>query len=354
MLDLLKSTENVLLFSLWCISAALVVSSVVMALWLSIRRVRRNKLARQHAERQQNFETFLQEALSMESLPKNLTLSSDIRSDRTVVTSGLLRFFKIVSGEDALKLKQIIKQLDLESVVQAAITWGNRGKRMRAFHVLSFLDTSSSLKTVCEHLYSPDKYVRLSVARCIARRRVLSLISEVAEAVTFAFPKDEKILADVLSRFGVKAIPHIQEMAKRNSNPTIIAGVLETLVLLRPENCELELGSFIEHEDERIRAAAVELSSISRSVNHTDLLELGLRDDSRKVKIRSLKVATRQKRKDLFADIYRLMNDPFIWVRYWAMQAALNTGQSGETLMRSLTRQTSSIGNLAVDVMKER
>lgn len=354
MLDLLKSTENVLLFSLWCISAVLILSSVLMALWLSFRRIRRNKLARQNAARQQSFETFLQELLSAEYLPDKLTLSPDIRSDRTVVTSGLLKFFKIVSGEDALKLKQIIKRLDLEPVVQAAITWGNRGKRMRAFHVLSFLDTSSSLKTVCEHLYSPDKYVRLSVARCIARRKVLSLIFEVAEAVTFAFPKDEKILADVLRRFGVKAIPHIQDMAKRKHNPTIIAGVLETLVLLRPENCDLELAKFMEHEDNRIRAAAVELSSISRSVNHIDLLGLGLKDDSRKVKIRSLKIATRQKRKDLFADIYRLMNDPFIWVRYWAMQAALNTGQSGETLMRALTRQTSSISDLAVDVLKER
>ncbi len=354
MLDLLKNIENVLLFTLWCISACLILSSLGVALWLSIRRVRRNKKQFQIQSRQVRFESYLRELLAEKDLPKNITLPSDIRSDRTAVTAGLLKYFKMVKGDDAEKLKTIVERLNLEKVVQAAITWGNRGKRMRAFHVLSFLDTSSSLKTICNHLYSSDKYVRLSVARCIARREVQSLISEVCEALTFAFPKDEKILADVLSRFGQDAIPRIQSMAIRSQNPTIISGVLETLILLRPEHFDLELGSFIQHRDERVRAAAVELSTISQNSGQSDLLLEGLTDHSRKVKIRSLKIAARQKRTDCFADIYRLMRDPFMWVRYWAMQAALNSGQSGETLVRVISRQPDAVGDLAVDVMKER
>jgi len=43
-----------------------------------------------------------------------------------------------------------------------------------------------------------------------------------------------------------------------------------------------------------------------------------------------------------------------MWVRYWAMQAALNSGQSGETLVRVISRQPDAVGDLAVDVMKER
>lgn len=352
MLDLLKNTEDVLLFTLWCLSATLVILSLVVAIWLSFRRVRRNRRDAAITDRQIRFESFLQDLLSQDEYPKDVELPAEIRSDRTAVTAGLLKFFKLVRGEDALKLKIIVERLDLESVVQAAITWGNRGKRMRAFHVLSFLDTSSSLKTICNYLYSSDKYVRLSVARCIARRKVMSLISEVAESISFAFPKDEKILADVLSRFGSKAVPRIESIARKHDDPTIISGVLETLILLRPEKIQLNMRDFIEHSDDRVKAAAIELSTIIQ--DQEDQLLTGLADDSRKVKIRSLKVAAREKRTDTFADLFRLMNDPFIWVRYWAMRAALNTGQSGETLMKSMSRQGNTVGDLAVDVLRER
>lgn len=353
-LELLKNIENVLLFTLWCISASLIVISVILAFWLSIRRVLRNYRQGQTKDRQDKLEAMLQKLLLDDKIPADFKIPNDIRADRTAVTAALLKFFKLVKGDDASRLKQIIGDLDLEPIVQEAITWGNRGKRMRAFHVLSFMDSSSSLRTCSNHLFSNDKYIRLSVARCIARRRVMSLISEVAEAVVYAFPKDERILTDVLYRFGRRAVPRIETLARNTKNSTIKAAVLETLTLLRPETTSLDLNMFIESNDPRVRAAAVELSTITHGVNHRDLLLDGLADDSRTVKIRSLKVAANENRTETFADLYRLMNDPFMWVRYWAMQAALNTGRSGETLMRSLSRQGGEIGDLAIDVLKER
>lgn len=354
MLELLKNIENVLLFTLWCISATLIILSIIVAVWLSGRRVLRNFWYRRSQDHQAQFEKIIQGLLIAEEIPENVEIPQEIRSDRTAVTAALLKFFKLVKGDDAVRLKIIIEKLHLENVIIDAITWGNRGKRMRAFHVLSFLDSSASLKTISKHLYSNDKYIRLSVARCLARRRVMSLISEVAEAIAFSFPKDEKILADVLRRFGRRAVPRIETLAINTKNPTIKAGVLETLVLLRPESTQLDLNVFIENDDPRVRAAAVDLSTMTRGINHRDLLLDGLADDSRTVKIRSLKVAAKENRTETFADLYRLMNDPFMWVRYWAMQAALKTGKSGETLMRSLSRQTSDVGELALDVLKER
>ncbi len=354
MLDLLKNIENVLLFTLWCISASLIVLSLAVAIWLSVRRILRNFWDNRTARYQSQFEAILQELLITEDIPDGFELPSEIRSDRTAVTGALLKFFKLVKGDDATRLKIIIEELNLEPIIQDAITWGNRGKRMRAFHVLSFLDSSSSLKTISNYLYSSDKYIRLSVARCLARRRVMSLISEVAEAIAFAFPYDERILADVLRRFGRKAVPRIETLADNTKNPTIKAGVLETLVLLRPERTALDLNTFMENADERVRAAAVDLSTLTHGLNHRDLLLDGLADGNRTVTIRSLKVAAKENRKETFGDLYRLMNDPFMWVRYWAMQAALKTGQSGETLMRALARQGTDVGELAFDVLKER
>ncbi len=351
MLDLLKNTEEVLLFTLWCLSASLVFLSITVALWLSMRRIYRNRRQDKVREHQEEFEGYIQFLLDKDTIPSDFVLPAHIRSDRTAVTAGLLKYYKLVSGDDALKLNVIVERLDLERIIQAAISWGNRGKRMRAFNVLSFMDTSSSLKTICKYLYSTDKYVRLSVARCIARRRVISLVSEVIESLSFAFPDDEKILTDVISRFGTKAIPRIETIAEKHTDPTVISGILEALINLRPENCRLDMQCFIDHPDERVRAAAVELSTILD--RHNDLLPVGLADNSRKVKIRSLKVAAREKRTDCFADLYRLMNDPFMWVRYWAMQAALKTGQSGETLMKTLSRQPTIVGDLAIDVLRE-
>jgi len=263
MLDLLKNIENVLLFTLWCISGILILAAVGTALGLSARRILRNRKNAVIQGHQAQFESYLQTLLTEEYFPEDFELPAEIRADRTAVTAGLLKFFKLVRGDDAVKLKIIVDKLQLEQIVQSAITWGNRGKRMRAFHVLSFLDSSSSLQTITKYLYSSDKYIRLSVARCIARRRVMSLISEVAEAVAFAFPKDEKILADVLYRFGRKAVPRIEGLALNTKSATVIAGVLETLIILRPETCGLELDVFAKHEAPRVRAAAIELSTFS-------------------------------------------------------------------------------------------
>lgn len=353
-LELLKNIENVLLITLWCISASLIVISIIVAIWLSGRRLLRNYRSGQTKDRQARFEVMIQKLLQSENIPDDFEIPNDIRTDRTAVTAALLKFFKLIKGDDATRLKMIIEELHLEPIVQEAVTWGNRGKRMRAFHVLSFMDSSSSLRTCSKHLYSSDKYIRLSVARCIARRRVMSLISEVAEAIVYTFPKDEKILADVLYRFGRKGVPRIETLARNTKNPTIKTAVLETLILLRPETTSLDLNEFLANDDPRVRAAAVDLSTMTRGLNHRDLLLDGLADESRTVKIRSLKVASKENRKETFADLYRLMNDPFMWVRYWAMQAALKTGRSGETLMRSLSRQGGEIGDLALDVLRER
>lgn len=354
MLDLLKNTENVLLFTLWCISGFLIIASIGIALWLSVRRVFRNRREATIQDNQAQFEAYIQTLLTEDYFPEDFELPAHIRADRTAVTAGLLKFFKLVRGDDATKLKIIVEKLQLENIIQSAITWGNRGKRMRAFHVLSFLDSTSSLKTITEYLYSSDKYIRLSTARCVARRQVMSLISEVAESVAYAFPKDEKILADVLYRFGRNAIPRIERLALTTKNPIVIAGVLETLILLRPETSSLNLNEFAEHPNEKVRAAAVVLSTFCRGENHKDLLLTGLADGHRGVKIRSLKVAAKEKRSETFADLYRLMNDPFMWVRYWAMRAALANGHSGESLMKSLSRRPGLVGDLAIDVMKER
>ena len=353
MLESLKGIEDILLFGLLSASAVLILTSLATAIWLSFRRVYRNKRDKSVQDRQAEFEGILQKLLGTPKLARDIELPPHIMSDRTAITAGLLKFFKLVRGKDSTKLKVIVHELQLEPIIIQATKYGNRGKRMRAQHVLSFLDTSRSLKVISDSLYSDDKYIRLSVARCLARRQVISLISEITEALVTAFPNEDGLLTDVLFRFGADAIPRFEGMIERSQNPTIIAGLLETLILLRPETSLIGFVALSTHADERVRAAAIELSIICKGEDHKDLLLLGLSDDSRMVKIRSLKLAAKSKRSDTFADIYRLMNDPFMWVRYWAMRAALNKGQSGQSLLRTLSKRDNKIGNLAEDVLLE-
>ncbi len=353
MLASLQGIDDILLFGLWCISAFLILVSVIVSIWLSFRRIYRNRRDKNVSARQTEFESILQSLLGTPLLACDITLADYIRHDRTAITTALLKFFKIVRGEDAAKLRQIVKELQLEPIVIEATRYGNRGKRMRAQHVLSFLESSSSLKTIANELYSDDKYIRLSVARCLARRRVMSLISEVSEAIAFAFPNEDKLLTDVLHRFGPKAIPRFERMVSQSKDPTVIAGILETLILLKPEDSTIDFAYFSNHRDERVRAAIVQLSTICKGEKHQDLLLHGLSDASRRVKIRSLKIAAKSKRSDCFTQIYRLMEDPFMWVRYWAMRAAMTKGHSGNALLRTLARQDGHVGILADDVLQE-
>jgi len=353
MLESLQDIDDILLFGLWCISAFLIIASVLVSIWLSVRRVYRNRRDAIVNAHQAEFESLLQKLLGTELLAREITLPDHIRHDRTAVTTALLKFFKLVRGDDAAKLRQIVKELQLEPIVITATRYGNRGKRMRAQHVLSFLESSTSLKTIADRLYADDKYIRLSVARCLARRRVMSLISEVSEAIAFAFPKEDKLLTDVLYRFGSDAIPRFERMVSQSKDATVIAGVLETLILLRPENTTINFSDLITHEDERVRAAIVQLSTICKGDYHQDLLLEGLKDESRKVKIRALKMAAKSKRSDSFAQVHRLMEDPFMWIRYWAMRSAMTKGHSGNALLRTLARREGMVGMLADDVLQE-
>ncbi len=353
MSDLLNAIEDPLLAGLISLAVILTLTSVLTAVWLSFRRIKRNRDASFTAARQKQFEEFLQDLLGAREFPKHYALPEGLIEDHTAITGGLLKFFKIVKGEDANRLKLIIDHLHLEPVVQKATTTGNRGKRMRAFNALSFMDSQSSLKAIAENLYSNDKYIRLSVARCLARRQVLSLVSEVAQSIATAFPKDEKLIADVLRRFGPNVVPLLEELIAAKHRNTIIAGALETLILLRPARTSVDFDSLIHHPDERVRAAAIQFSVMTEHGSKQDLLLMGLEDSDRGVKIRSIKIAMKEQRNDTFSRLYVLMQDPFLWVRYWAMRAALLSGKSGETLMRSVARRDGPMGDLAHDVIHE-
>ncbi len=353
MLDLLKNIENLLLFTLWVISAGLVIAAVLTAIILSLRRLYRNQRVLVTSAKQKRFEAFIQKNLGETDLTEDLILPEDIRQNRTAIVTALLKFFKIVKGEDASRLKILVDELYLEPIIVEATMVGNRGKRMRALTVLSFLHTRSSLMTIADHLYSEDKYIRLSVARCLARRGVLSLLSEVSESVSSAFPKDEKIMADVLLRFGSGASPLLETMVERSRSNTIASGALEALILLQPAQTELDLADLMLAADDRLRAATVDFSTICDYEQKTNILLLGLTDESLKVKIRSLKIAMREQRPETFSYLYRLMHDPNLWVRYWAMRAALKSGNSGQTLMRSVARRDGAVGELAGDVLRE-
>ena len=354
MLDLLRGIENILLFTLLAISASLVIVAVLTAIILSLRRLYRNQRDAKTVVRQKRFEAFIQKRLGDTDLAIDLDIPPDIRQDRTAIVTALLKFFKIVRGEDSSRLKILVEELHLEPIVLEATKIGNRGKRMRALTVLSFLHTRSSLMTIAEHLYSEDKYIRLSVARCLARRGVLSLLSEVSESVSTAFPKDEKIMADVLLRFGPDAVPLLESLVERSKSKTIAAGALEALILLRPANTKLDLSDMMFAKDARIRAATVDFSTVCEYDHSREILSMGLADESLKVKIRSLKIALREQRPETFSNLYKLMHDPHLWVRYWAMRASLKSGTSGMTLMRSISRRDGQLGKLAGEVLLER
>ena len=89
-------------------------------------------------------------------------------------------------------------------------------------------------------------------------------------------------------------------------------------------------------ESESVRSAALALSAVVEHESAVDPLRLGLQDEAISVKITAAKMACNLRRKDLTADLYKLANDPVMWVRYWAFRAIWMSGQAGQKFVSTL------------------
>jgi len=224
---------------------------------------------------------------------------------------------------------------------------------MQAMQVLSFLRSQKSLITIFEGLDEPDKYVKLTAARCLARRKSICYLPEITQTMSETFPEDHKLLADILHRFGKDMAPRLERIVSSSDNPVIQAGALEALILMMPPSISLDLDALMENPDKRVRAATVALSTVVQHHLNSKVLLTGLQDEATMVRIRALKLAAVEKRQDAIEYLYESLDDPLMWVRYWAARAILNSGRTGKNLASSLSLKDSTAGLMAREVISE-
>lgn len=326
-----------LIFFIWGITAVFMGVAILLCAAITLRRAFRNRYIRDRQKRKVDYQIFLRDIIRAgpNSYPILKHEPACHIDDKAAV---FLHYFRTLKGEKFEALQDLISGSDVEAEIIKTSYEGTRGTRMQAVKTLSYLNSQTSLEKIYGHLSSQDKYIRLTAARCLVRRKGLFSLSAIIEACLDGFPDDHGLLADTLSRFGDEAVEHLQAEIRRLNNSTGIAACLEALVLIMPPKVDLDFTTLMTHANPAVRSAAVALSSVTAHSNAIDLLKLGLSDEEVSVKIRAAKIACDLKRTDLTSEFYALTASPIMWLRYWAMRAIWASGPSGEKFLASLSK----------------
>lgn len=343
------NAESTLLTIIWIASFVFFAISVTLCLWMTYRRKKRNRWARAREQEEMLLHSYISEVVRHRISPREAindlpTLSA------SVMTTVLLHYFRTLKGESLEHLRAVISQTNLENFIGETTRRGVSGRRMRALKVLSYLTTDSSLRIIRAHLKSDDKYVVLTAARSLVRRKSLCDMDAIITTISRALPGQAAILSALLAGFGLNAVKPLETYISQSDESVIITACLSALVAVMPARTELDLNDLTSHPDERVRAAALSLSAICEHSGQIDPIAKCLGDSSIEVKIAASKIAHDSKRQDIVSELFALSNDPIIWVRYWALKAIWRSGQAGQKFVRNISQSNRMARDLILEL----
>ncbi len=341
-----ENSDVSLLAVFWGISAIFFFAAVFICAVIVVRRYVRNRHFLKRQRRKDRYHDFIMKALKGEIDPEETPLTCDIRDMAEV----LLHYFRTLKGVKHHKLQSLISRNESEGRLIEATRDGISGTRMSAMKVLSYIDTQESLNAIHAGLTSDNKYIRLTAARSLARRKAFMFLDDIYESLEEAFWNAPQILADILARLGDKAVPFLENVVKSHRSDYQVIASLRALKLLMPPDTRLDIDQLINSDNPQIISAALALSTVSRYQTDIDALALGLESESTHVKINAAKLAVEVRRSDLVPQLYKLSNDPLNWVQYWALKAIWNTGNSGRQFIENLARENKMAADVALEI----
>lgn len=337
MLVSLISADISLLTIFWGLTFSFLAFSILLCFVIVMRRMWRNRRAVQREKEKSHLQNFIALALKKDR-DCDYDLAKAPRCQTSEMASVFLHYFRTLRGEKLECLQTMISgSVWEEQLIQNTFS-GIRGVRMRCLRTLSYLESQRSLQVIFDTLSSEDKYVRLTAARCLVRRKSFCYLGPIIESLKEAFPQDYKIMAGILAKFGPECVESLEGYISRTKDDIVKTACLEALILIMPAKTSLDLAQLMADESDSVRAAALSLSAITEHDHAVDPLRLGLKDEATSVKIRAAKMACNVKRSDITTDLYKLTSDPVMWVRYWALRAIWTSGQAGQKFVETLAR----------------
>ena len=349
MLVSLTSVNFSLSVWVWAFSILFFIIACTICLAIVLRRVLRNREDAKRAKQKDAFLSYLGQIISSDA-----TLHENMEDMPTCnvqdMTAVFLHYFRTLRGTKLDRLKDLLSGSDIEQQIIQSSHTGLRGSRMRAVRTLSHLHSQSSVQVISDNLSSDDKYIRLTAARCLVRRKGILFLNAIIESYIEAFPNNHKLLAAILSDFGHDAVPALEDLTRTSKHNTVIAGSLGALTILMPARTSLELTQLMANPSDTVRSNAISFAAVTEYKNTLDLLRTGLADDSIAVKISAAKTACKFKRSDLTSELLKLTTDESMWTRYWALRAIWASGQSGQQFVRSLAKTNPTASDVILEM----
>jgi hypothetical protein len=344
--------ENILFF-IWSLSAILALAAALILIGLIVRRTLLPNADQRFGEERKKLEEMLVLAVSS---PIDLqdALTPDISpNQRGLVLAAALDMVRSVSGSETKKISQIAENWIGRAHLNKILEVGGRGRRIQVLTLMAYLEDEQSKECLFTHLTDADPYVQLAALRGLAKRAEEDELGAVFDQINAIDRTNAAFMADVLTQFGTKSVPHLLNLLPKQEDENWLAAILMALGNVGDIRHGRLIAGYSTHTSAQVRrAAAIALGELQDG-NAIDSLQRLASDQRTSVRQPAITALGQIQVDRAFATLLETLDDPEWWVRFHAARTLIQTGPRGSALLQAYINTGGQNAGLAELVMEE-
>jgi hypothetical protein len=347
------SASDLALRSVWQVSLALAVVSLVTALVLVVKRWSAGRRLEKDAVRRAALSAEVYALLASPRAPRPDSLS--LRpGDAPHILAIALDVLRVTRGRDAERMVEIVEFAGIHAYLEKGLRSRSRSLRIRVISLLSHFEDQRSLNLLRSRIADRGLYVQLAALRALADRRDYEALPETVRVLGKARETNVPLLADILRRFGEPAVPTLAALALSEASQGVKLAAVSALGGIASLTAFGPLSDLAAEPDPVLRAAAV--NALGRLGDPRAVAEIGwgLEAAEDRVRVQAAIAAGLIGSLQMAPALVERLEDPVWEVRYRAAEALYRLGGAGLALLSAAAKGEGLGGEMARELLAEK
>jgi hypothetical protein len=347
------SASDLVLRSVWQISLALALVSLVTALTLVVRRWSSDRRAVKDGVRRGVLSAEVYALLASPRAPRPDSLA--LRpGDAPHLLAIALDVLRVTRGRDAERMVEIVEFAGIHAYLEKSLRSRSRSLRIRVISLLSRFDDQRSLNLLRSRIGDKGLYVQLAALRALADRRDYESLPETVRVLGRMSQTNVPLLSDILRRFGEPAVPPLTALALSEASQGVKLAAIGALGGIGSLTAFAPLADLATEPDPVLRAAAVAALGRLGDPRAIDVIGRGLEAAEDRVRAQAAIASGLVGSLELAPALAERMEDPVWEVRYRAAEALHRLGTPGLALLAATAAGEGPGGEMARELLAEK
>jgi len=354
----LSAFESLALQSIIAVSFALTGLSVLMAVFIVIKRAWRQRQAGRREKRRREITSFLHHLLSAEDIPFAGGEMPFEKKDMPLVFDAALSVIRGIKGSDAVRVVSRLNGWGMEAYAHGILSAPSRAEKIRALAYLSRCSDEKSIEDILAASASDDRYVQLAALRALAERQAVEHLGLMLSRMEAGRQRNTLILTEVLTRFGEGAVPDLLHQAQFGSVLEMRIAAINALGAIGSPDAVDTLIALAGALETHAEITAKSLQALSRLGDRRaeGVIIRNLSSTEKGIRVQAARAAGALALSEALPQLAALLEDDDWWVRFRAGEALARLGRPGQAVLeaRSRDRPQKDEAPIARLVLKEK